>query len=263
MKPPEPRDLEVYSGLRVPPNAHLVLRVDGRAFTNLTRRLGMEKPYDRRFAEAMAETAVRLIRDSGLGVTLVYGFSDELNLLIPRDRIPFSGRVEKLTSVSASCAASYLQGALRERFGERVFAETISFDSRCVVLTEEDVVRYFKWRQDEAWRNHLNSYAYWALRRKGLSPREAAERLRGMKAHDVHELLFREFGINLGRTPVWQRRGFLAYRVRVREDGVERCRVTRDWAPPRFHEGAGRRILRSCLRRGFVELDPAPGGGGS
>ncbi len=257
MKPVEPRDLEVYADLRVPPNTHLVLRIDGRAFTKLTHRLGLKKPYDRRFADAMAETAVRIIRDAGLGVTLVYTFSDELNALIPRGNVPFSGRVEKLTSVSASCASTYFFRALQRR-GIDPSSETVSFDSRCVVLTDDDLVDYFKWRQDEAWRNHLNSYAYWALRERGLKPKEAAERLRGMKAHDVHELLYREFGINLGRTPTWQRRGILAYRVVVNESGIQRRRVTRDWAPPFFDEGEGKRLLRACVTQGYVSLDPVP-----
>ncbi len=248
------RDREIFSELRIPPNLHLVLRVDGRAFTSLTNRLGFEKPHDRRFADAMASTAARLVNDAGLGAVMAYTFSDEINLLIPRDRVPFAGRVEKLVSVSASCASAYLVEELRER-GVDTGEETISFDSRCVPLRTDEVPGYMAWRQTEAWRNHVNSYGYWALRKKGLSPREASERLRGMKAHDVHELLYSEFGINLGRTPVWQRRGMVAYKVVVPVRGVLRRKITVDRHPPFFDDPEGERLILSLLERGYVDID--------
>ncbi len=248
------RDREIFSELRVPPNLHLVLRVDGRAFTSLTDRLGFEKPYDRRFADAMASTAARLVKDAGLGAVMAYTFSDEINLLIPRDRVPFAGRVEKLVSVSASCASAYLVKELRER-GVDTGEETISFDSRCIPLRTDEVPGYMAWRQAEAWRNHVNSYGYWALRKKGLGPREAAERLKGMKAHDVHELLYSEFGINLGRTPVWQRRGMVAYKVVVPVRGVLRRRVTVDRHPPFFDDPEGERLVLSLVEKGYVDID--------
>ncbi len=248
------RRYELYSDLRVPPNLHLVLRIDGRAFTSLTDRLGLRKPYDRRFAEAMARTAARMVEEAGLGAVLAYTFSDEINLVVPRDGIPFAGRVEKLVSVSASCASSYLVEELGS-VGLDVGGETVSFDSRCIPLKGDEVPEYLAWRQAEAWRNHVNSYGYWALRKKGLGPKEAADKLRGMKAHDVHEMLYSEFGINLGRTPVWQRRGVLAYKVIVPVRGVPRRRVTVDWHPPFFHDPEGERLVTSVLKTGHVDLD--------
>ncbi|WP_263641269.1 tRNA(His) guanylyltransferase Thg1 family protein [Methanobrevibacter arboriphilus] len=94
----------------------------------------------------------------------IYTFSDEINILL--SEIPFSGRIEKLNSVFPSLASSSLALNLNKYF-KPTHSIIISFDSRIIpIANKDDIVKYFKWRQDESWRNCINSYGYWVLRKK-------------------------------------------------------------------------------------------------
>ena len=65
---------------------------------------------------------------------------------------------------------------------------------------------------------------------------EPCSELRGMKEHEIHELVFAK-GINLARTPVWQRRGVMIYR----KEG----KVVADWELPLFRSPDGQSSWRS------------------
>jgi tRNA(His) 5'-end guanylyltransferase len=133
---------EIYSDLRcIPP---VIVRVDGRTFKNTLSRLGCEKPYDEKFASAMADSLELFFKKSGINAALAYTFSDEASILF--FDLPFDGRVEKLDSV----ISSYLSSAFTIRMG---LDEPVSFDSRIVPVSKENVAEYLIWRQSEAWRN--------------------------------------------------------------------------------------------------------------
>lgn len=111
-----------------------------------------------------------------------------------------------------------------------------------------------KERQDEAWRNHINSYAFYKLIEEGYSRREAAEILKGKKYKDIHEFLFKK-GINLAKTPTWQRRGVLVYKLRKEMSKKINDRVVKyyrneiivDWEIPLFSSEEGKRLLEKIL----------------
>jgi tRNA(His) guanylyltransferase len=192
---------EIYSGLTcVPP---VFVRIDGRNFHTVAEEWNLERPFDFRFSEAMASVCTALMADSGLSPDFAYSFSDEINLYF--SHLPFSGRVEKLDSVTASFTAS----ALTLEMASRV---PVSFDARIIQVTPELAIRYLIDRQGEAWRNHINAYCQNALVNEGMNRREAARILKGMTSPDLHELMFSR-GINLAKTPAWQRRGILVYKT--------------------------------------------------
>ena len=74
-----------------------------------------------------------------------------------------------------------------------------------------EVSDYLVERQDETWRNHVFSYGFYTLIEEGQTAAGAMQRLRGMREHEIHELVFGK-GINLAKTPTWQRRGVMVYR---------------------------------------------------
>ncbi len=192
---------EIYSGLTsVPP---VFVRIDGRNFHAVAEEWNLERPFDFRFSEAMASVCTALMADSGLSPDFAYSFSDEINLYF--SHLPFSGRVEKLDSVTASFTAS----ALTMEMASRV---PVSFDARIIQVTPNLAIRYLIDRQGEAWRNHINAYCQNALVNEGMNRREAARILKGMTSPDLHELMFSR-GINLAKTPAWQRRGILVYKT--------------------------------------------------
>ena len=239
------RDRELYSALTALPP--LYVRLDGRAFHRLARVLDLARPFDDRFAAAMAAVARRLVADAGASPVFAYTFSDEISCFFTE--LPFGGRVEKIDSVLAAFVAS----ALTIELG---LEEPVAFDARVVFVDPASAHAYLAGRQAEAWRNHINAYAQALLIADGLSSRQAAARLRGLASPALHELAY-EHGVNLGETPAWQRRGTLVYRRPVEVTGRDprtgevavavRSRACIDREPPLFTSVEGRALLARLI----------------
>lgn len=199
------KDYEIYSNLKVPKGSNIVLRLDGRKFHTLAKTLNLEKPYDSNFAKLMIEVCKDLFTE--FSPKFIYTFSDEINILL--SEIPFSNRVEKIDSVFSSLASSSITKHLNDFF-DLDELPLISFDSRIIPLPFNDINTYFKWRQDESWRNCKNAYGIWVLK-KDYSSKIANEKIKGLKSSDIHNLLF-DKGINLNNLPVWEKRGIGFYK---------------------------------------------------
>jgi tRNA(His) 5'-end guanylyltransferase len=227
------KDCEIYSDLRVPCGSNIIVRVDGRNFSKLAPRLELEKPYDLDFVGIMVATCQDFFQE--FSPCFMYTFSDEINILL--DDVPFSGRLEKLNSVFASFfAGSFTRQIFQsDRFSKLLSTtfKSISFDSRVIPLNTDGMVEYFKDRQDEAWRNCLNGYAYWTLLEE-YGKKEAALFLKGKKKQELHDLLF-DRNINIMNIPLWQRRGVAIYREKVIVEGYNPVKqekiVSHRWKP--------------------------------
>lgn len=246
-------DREVYRGLRVLPP--FIIRADGRSFHGVAEKSGFKKPFDDHFSRLMAETAADAILHSGLPATAAYTFSDEISIYFKT--APFDGRVEKINSVVASFLASSLTIRLNPR-------SPVSFDCRIIPAGPADAVVYLTGRQHEAWRNHMNAWCQYLLIAGGLTPGGAAEKLHNVRSSRLHDLAHAH-GINLSRTPSWQRRGIMVYREPYGKDGInlktgEKVRVTRnrmviDRDLPLFYREEGKVFLEKILSGG---TDPDP-----
>jgi len=214
---------EIYSHLKA--RSPIVVRADGRGFKKILE--DREKPYDLDFARCMVRAAERLFHDSGLAPSLAFTFSDEISLIFLQ--APFAGRVEKVDSV----IAGFLSASLSLDLGRLV-----CMDCRIIALCENEIVDYLVERQDETWRNHVFSYGFYMLVKEGLTSTAAMELLRGMKESEIHELVFQK-GINLAKTPAWEKRGVLVYRKDER--------IVQDWELMLFREKDGHKLLRSIL----------------
>ncbi len=195
------KEYEVYGDLKVPINSKIILRLDGRSFHSLAKNLNLKKPHDKDFAKLMVKVSKDLFNE--FAPRFIYTFSDEISILL--NNIPFNGRIEKINSVIASFAASSFTYNLDNQIGKAV-----AFDSRIIPITNEDIPKYFKWRQDEAWRNCINAYGIYNLKLK-YSDEVANKKIKGLKSSDIHELLFKE-GINLNDVDNWQKRGIAIYK---------------------------------------------------
>ncbi|HDS45766.1 MAG TPA: tRNA 5'-guanylyltransferase [Methanomicrobia archaeon] len=242
------KELELYAAIRALPP--LIVRADGRNFRRLLQP-EFSKPFDTRFATGMADAVTLFFERSGFDPLLAFLFSDEVNLCFTH--VPFRGRLEKLNSVIASYLASALTLVLR-------FTRPIAFDARVIPICDldEGLRAYLAHRQAEAWRNHINAYGYYGLQTLGLSKRAAETRVKGMKAMEVHELLYRE-GINLNETPAWQRRGMIVAKEPYGKQGydrraeravtVTRFRTVQLWELPLFSTEDGQRLLNRLTVR--------------
>jgi tRNA(His) guanylyltransferase len=241
------KECEIFSDLKVPCGSKIVIRADGRNFSKLSNDLNLEKPYDQNFVNIMVNTCSEFFRE--FSPSFIYTFSDEINILL--DKIPFKGRVEKINSVFASfISGTFSQKILKNKNflkyvdNIKTSIKPVSFDSRIIPLNSDGVVFYFKNRQDEAWRNCLNGYAYWTLR-KDCGKEEAIKLLDGKKSSQMQDILF-EKGIKIQKVPTWRRRGVGIYRKEVTVDGYnplsqkttqsKRWKAFEDWELPVFDE---------------------------
>ena len=210
---------EIFSGIKV--RAPLIIRADGRGFKKILER--RQKPYDQDFARSMAKAASSLFLDSGLSPILAFTFSDEINMLFLE--APFAGRIEKIDSVVAGFLSSVLSLSLQQ---------VVCMDCRVIPICQSEIIDYLIERQDESWRNHVFSYGFYMLREEGQTPIQAMEQLRGMREHEIHELVFQK-GINLAKTATWERRGILVYRYAGR--------LIEDWELPLFKSEEGSELI--------------------
>ena len=195
------KEYEVYSDLRVPVNSKIIIRLDGRSFHSFAQKMELEKPYDDNFYNVMMEVCKELFEE--FSPLFIYTFSDEINILL--DNVPFNGRFEKINSVIASFASSSFTLNYNKEF-----SKPVAFDSRIIPINNSDIYEYFKWRQDEAWRNCVNGYGIHFLKSK-YSSSQANEKINGLNLSDIHDLLF-ENGINLNDIDIWKKRGIGVYR---------------------------------------------------
>ena len=229
------KEFEVYSSLRVSKNSKIIMRLDGRSFHSLARDLELIKPYDENFYKVISEVCRDLFEE--FSPLFVYTFSDEISLLF--DNVPFDGRIEKLDSVIASFTSSSFVIHY-----DTQFKKPPAFDSRIIPINDGDIFKYFKWRQDECWRNCVNSHGISYLKSK-YSNSQANDKIKGMNLSDIHELLFQN-GINLNDVETYKKRGIGIYRKNKKVVGFNkkenknqtsyRSQIYADWELPIFSE---------------------------
>lgn len=204
------RVYETAQDRSVLPGMYLVARIDGRGFTKLTKEThDFDAPFDERFRDLMIET-LRHLMNCGFNVIYGYTESDEISLLFDHHETAFSRKTRKLISIlagEASAKFSSLLGAVG------------AFDCRLSELPNKQLVEdYFRWRNEDAYRNALNAHCYWRLRQDQFSPKDATAKIQGLSIADKNELLFR-YGINFNELPNWQKRGIGMYWINSEKEG--------------------------------------------
>lgn len=142
----------------IPARLPVILRIDGKAFHSYTT--GCKKPFDDLLIDVISETAQHLCQNIQT-VAMAYAQSDEISLLlIPYKKLGtqawFDNNLQKMCSVAAGMASSYMTLASRKIFGEHKLAV---FDCRAFLLPKEEVNNYFLWRQQDAIRNSAQMLA--------------------------------------------------------------------------------------------------------
>lgn len=105
----------------------------------------------------------------------------------------------------------------------------------------------------------MNAYCQHALITEGMTPQKAAKVLSGAKSAAMHEMMH-ERGINLSKTPAWQRRGTIIFREEYVKTGYNpiekvevqtaRRRISRDEDLPLFSEPEGVNYLQNLIGKG-------------
>ncbi|MCX6077934.1 MAG: guanylyltransferase [Chloroflexi bacterium] len=196
------RVFETAADMCVLPGLYMVARIDGRSFTRLTKETHhFEAPYDLRFRDYMVATVEHLMQ---CGFRVIYGYtqSDEISLLFHRDETAFERKMRKYNSILAGEASAKFSLLL---------GDLAAFDCRISQLPTEDLVLdYFRWRNEDAHRNALNAHCYWMLRKQGQTVDLATSAMLRLSVAAKNELLFQN-GINFNDLPNWQKRGIGLY----------------------------------------------------
>ena len=106
----------------------VIIRIDGRAFHEFTK--GLEKPFDEKLNDAMAETAKYLL-DNITGCVFGYTQSDEISLLLVdyqsiSSKSWFDNNQQKIVSLTASMATAFFNSIFKHPKKEQL----ANFDSR-------------------------------------------------------------------------------------------------------------------------------------
>ena len=178
---------------RLPHRLPVIVRIDGKSFHSLARKMKWEKPFDLGFVESMQTVALELCKEI-MNVKLVYLQSDEASfLLIDYKEIQtqpwFRNEIQKLCSVTAGLASAKMS----LRLGREA-----SFDARVFVIPPLEVCNYFIWRQRDWMRNSIQMAA-----RANFSQKQ----VHGLKSNELQDKLWAEKNINWNDYPTFLRRG--------------------------------------------------------
>ena len=193
----------------------VIIRLDGKAFHTLTRKL--EKPYDIDFRDLMLLTAKYLVGNV-MNCKLAYVQSDEISLLLVdygtlQTDAWFSNNVQKMVSVSASMATAKFNSMLNvpqmfpQSKRDDIKQEFAMFDSRVFNLPREEVVNSFVWRQQDATRNSIQG-----LGQKYYSQKQ----LNGKSCNKIQDMLMLDKSINWNNVDTYFKRGGC-----VTRDGID------------------------------------------
>lgn len=162
-----------------------IMRLDGNSFSQFTKKIGAEKPFDERLMRIMEAVCISLLEK--FNFVTVYSQSDEITC-IPNLRPElettepiFNLRIQKLCSLVAAHASVVFYQRFVQEFPE--FANfTPVFDARIfTVPSEEEVLNAVLWRQRDCMKNAKNLvgqqfYSHKAL--QGLTSEQQIEKVR-------------------------------------------------------------------------------------
>jgi len=159
------KQYESITDYMLPDQLPLILRLDGRAFSSMTRKLKLARPMDEAFHNAMVKTTIALCEEV-TNARIGYTQSDEISILVHPKYVtsqPFFGnRLCKIVSVLSGLASvtlykELMAGPHAERLRECSISPT--FDARAFVMPPHDAPNAFLWRVRDAAKNSVSAFA--------------------------------------------------------------------------------------------------------
>lgn len=233
----------------------VVVRLDGKGFSRLTKRLKLEKPFDGRFLDMMADTMLS-VASQVEGCVIGYTQSDEISLVLVNnqslDAQPYFGnRVQKVASITASMATARFNRRLVRLLGDTEVDAEAYFDSR--VFTVPDPVEAMNaliWRQQDCVRNSILSAAYYEIG-KVKGRKTAQKMMHGLNTSKLQELMFQELGLNWStRYSPELKRGTVTYRKSMEVETPNGKALRSKWtleAAPTFQSEDGKEWLLALI----------------
>lgn len=209
--------LEANTQSTLVPGQPVIVRLDGKGFSRFCK--GMTKPYDKRFRKCMVKTMVYLCKQ--WNAVCGYTQSDEITLLLRNEvsvealtlsGIPFSGRTQKLVSLTSAKASTYFSRMLDRYYPEMVKVAEDDLDLDCEVLDSRAYsvpdetwgLLSLVWRELDCTKNAITQAALCAYSAKELFKKGSTEKL---------EMLARA-GVDYEEYPAAFRRGVFVFKKR-------------------------------------------------
>lgn len=199
----------------VPTDVCSIIRLDGHNFSKFTK--AFRKPFDCRLHDCMVSTAQDLLGYFP-GATTAYTQSDEISLIFPQGVVDWSGRIQKLISLSAAYASVRFNHWLAHHEINNI--GIAHFDSRIFVLPSiEEILNNIIWRcHYDCQRNSKSAFA-----RSFFSARQ----LHRMKSYDQITKVQRETGmIYDSEVPGWAKFGTIVKRELINVVGLNPIKDT-------------------------------------
>ena len=193
--------MKLYEGMETGragmPSLPLMIRIDGKGFSNWTR--GLKYPFDERLQALRVETTRKLMEE--FGAIVGYCQSDEISLILwareAKTALYCGGKFQKVVSHSASCATAFWNQLVPEFLPEKV-GRPAMFDARAWnVPTREEAVNTLRWRELDATKNSVSMAARSLYSHKEIT---------GKTSSEMQEMLFLK-GVNWNDYPAWAKRG--------------------------------------------------------
>jgi tRNA(His) 5'-end guanylyltransferase len=199
--------------IKMPLRMPVLLRIDGKTFHTVTKKMGFKKPFDENIHSSMIDIMQQLMHKVS-GFKLAYTQSDEISiLLVNYDKLEtqayFDNELQKLVSIIASIAGAVFNRPQTWRFSAG--DDYPVFDCRAWVMPPDDVENYFLWRYKDARRNAINSLGQ-ANFSHGL--------LQGKNQQEVIEMLDQK-GIYFENQPKEFQNGTCLYIAKQNEDKTQ------------------------------------------
>lgn len=187
----------------------VLVRCDGKGFSKWTKKLKLQKPFDKRLTNAMALTMQEVAANIE-GCVFGYTQSDEMTFVLRNDQSNesepwFGNRTQKIASVVSSMVTAHFNDKMSTRlayFDTRVFA----------VPSTQEAINCLIWRQNDATKNSISSACYHEVG-KVVGKGTARKLMHGLNQDQQQELLFQKAGINWNDYPTKFKRGISCYRV--------------------------------------------------
>jgi tRNA(His) 5'-end guanylyltransferase len=179
----------------LPHRSYVAIRLDGKCFSKLTKKLKLERPFSTKFINWMTQTTKVLAKEIQ-GCMIGYTQSDEISFIMSsRQSLEaepwFANRIQKIVSISASIATAEFNRCMwkeNENF-------SANFDCRIFVLPDLiECYNYLLWRQQDCIKNSISATAYYKIGEK-LGRAATQKLIHNLNSEQRKQILLKECNI--------------------------------------------------------------------
>jgi tRNA(His) 5'-end guanylyltransferase len=208
------------------PKLPIIISINGRQFRKITSLL--EKPFDVRFFELMASSAIKLMNEVD-GSTFAFVFNDEITLISRNDQTLdtepyYDGKTQKIASATAAIATLEFNALAKEKNIE-FFGDPIFTSQAFVVPHIGEAINLLVSKQQQAFYTAVYQMCF-HLMTKQYDADRVRDILNNKTIEEKIDILKEDFGRNINDEPPAVRSGVGIYRgnkVFV-IDGVEKMK---------------------------------------